>query len=87
VNFVLALGEDSIGSPKDHDALLGVGEAIPIFARHVSFLGCYFLALPFFWPAGLSQEALEELAVLVEVLDRVSVVGAGAVHELVGVVR
>ena len=30
---------------------------------------------------------LEELAVLVEVLDRVSVVGVGAIHELVEVVR
>ena len=30
---------------------------------------------------------LEELAVLVEVLDRVSMVGVGAIHELVEVVR
>ena len=35
----------------------------------------------------MSQKALEELAVLVEVFDGVSVVGARAIHELVEVVR
>ena len=83
---MLALGVDGIGSPKDHDAFLEVGEAIPILARRASFLGCCLLALSFFRPAGLSQEALEELAVLVEVLDGVGVVGAWALHELVEVV-
>ena len=77
-HFVLALGVDGIGSPEDHDAFLRVEKAIPILARRASFLGCCFLALPIFWPASLSQEALEELAVLVEVLDEVSMVGAGA---------
>ena len=44
---------------------------------------------PFFslWPADLSQKALEELVVLVEVFDGVGVVGAWALHELVEVVR
>ena len=76
-----------MGSSKDHEAFLGIGKAVPILARHASFLGRYLLALSFFRPTGLSQEALEELAVLLEVLDGVSVVGAGAVHELVKVVR
>ena len=85
-HFVLALGVDSIGSPEDHDAFLGVGKAVPILARRASFLGCCLLALSFFRLSGLSQEALEELAVLVEVLDGVGVVGAWAIHELVEVV-
>ena len=38
-HFVLVLGVDSIGSPEDHDAFLGVGEAVPILARCASFLG------------------------------------------------
>ena len=38
-------------------------------------------------PIGLSQKALEELVVLVEVFDGVGVVGAWAIHELVEVVR
>ena len=36
---------------------------------------------------GVPQKALEELVVLVEVLDRVGVVGARALHELIEVVR
>ena len=28
--FVLALGVDGIGSPKDQDVFLGVGKAVPI---------------------------------------------------------
>ena len=41
----------------------------------------------FLWPADLSQKALEELVVLVEVFDGVGMVGAWAIHELVEVVR
>ena len=83
---MLALGVDGIGSPKDHEAFLGVREAIIILAYHASFLGHLLLALPFLRLAGLSQKALEELAVLVEVLDGVGMVGAWALHELVEVV-
>ena len=39
------------------------------------------------WSIGLSQKALEEFAVFVEVLDGVSVVGAWGIHALVKVVR
>ena len=41
----------------------------------------------FLWPAGLPQHALEELAVLVEMVDGIVVVGARALHELVEVFR
>ena len=83
---MLALGVDGVGSPKDHEALLEVREAIIIFARHASFLGRCLLALSFLWPASLSQKELEELIVLVEMLDGVGVVGAWTLHELVEVV-
>ena len=86
-HFVLALGVDSIGSPKDYDAFLGVRKAVAILAHRASFLGCCLLALSFFRPIGQLQEALEELVVLVEVLDGIGVVGVGAIHELVEVVR
>ena len=39
------------------------------------------------WPASLPQQALEELAVLVEMVDRIVVVGARVIHELVEVSR
>ena len=52
--LVLALGVDGIGSPKDHEAFLGVGEAIIILAHHASFLGRLLLALPFLRLVGLS---------------------------------
>ena len=84
---MLAFGPDGVGSTEDHDAFLRVGEAIFIPARRASFLGCRLFAVSFFWPTGLSQEMFEELAVLVEVFDGVSMVGAGAIHELVEVVR
>ena len=85
--LVLALGVDGVGSPKDHEAFLRVGEAVIILAHHASFLGCCLLALSFLWLASLSKKALEELTVLVEVLDRVGVVGTWTLHELVEVVR
>ena len=85
--LVLALGADGVGSPEDHDAFLGVGEVVPVLARHASFLGCRLFAVSFFWPAGLSQEMFEELVILVEVYDRVGVVDTWAIHELVEVVR
>ena len=53
-HFVVALRVDGIGSPKDHDAFLGVREAVPILACHASFLGCCLLALSFFRPTDLS---------------------------------
>ena len=80
------LGVDGIGSPEDHDAFLEVGKAIPILGHRASFLGCCLLAFSFFWPTSLSQEALEELIVLIEVLDGVSMVGALVIHELVKVI-
>ena len=85
--LVLALGADGVESPEDHDAFLGVGEAIPVLSRRASFLGCRLFVVSFFQPAGMSQEMFEELAVLVEVFDGVGVVGAWAIHELVEVVR
>ena len=53
-HFVLALGVDGIGSPEEHEAFLRIGKAIPILARHTSFLGRYLFALSFFRSAGLS---------------------------------
>ena len=84
---MLVLGVDGIGSPEDHDAFLEVGKLVPILAHCASLLGCCLLALSFFQPVGLSQEALEELVVSVEVLDRVGMVDAWTIHELVEVVR
>ena len=84
---MLALGVDGIRYPKYHEAFLGIRKAIPILARHTSFLGRCLLALSFFRSAGLSQKALEEFAVLVEVLDGVGMVGTWALYELVEVVR
>ena len=55
--------------------------------HYAPFLGRCFCAFFFLWPAGLSQKALEELAILVEVFDGVGMVGAWAIHELVEVVR
>ena len=83
---MLALGVDGVGSPKDHEAFLGVGAAVIILARRASFLGRHLLALPFLRLADLSQKALEELAVLVQVFNENSVVGAWTLHELVEVV-
>ena len=84
--LVLALGVDGIGSPKDHEAFLRVEEAVIIPTRRTSFLGHCLLSLSFLWPTGVPQKALKELIVLVEVLDRVGVVGARTLHELVEVV-
>ena len=72
---MLALGVDDIRSPEDHEAFLGIGKAIPILAHRASFLGCRLFVVSFFWPTGLSQETFEELTVLVEVFDRVGIVG------------
>ena len=83
---MLAFGVDDVGSPKDHEAFLGVGEAIFILARRTSFLGLLLLAFPFLWLGGLPQKALEELAVLVEMFDGIGMVGAWTLHELVEVV-
>ena len=85
-HFMLGLGVDGIRSPKDHDAFLKVGEAVPILAHRASFLGRLFLALPFLWLAGLSQKVLQELIVLIEVLKGVGMVGACTLHELIEVV-
>ena len=45
--LVLALGVDGIGSPKDHEAFLRVGEGIIVLACRTSFLGNLLLAFPF----------------------------------------
>ena len=64
MHFVLVLGVDDVRSLEDHKAFLRIEKAVPILARLGSFLGYCLLALSFFWPTGLSQEALEELTVL-----------------------
>ena len=83
---MLALGVDGAGSPKDHEAFLKVGEAVIILARCASFPGLLHLAFLFLWLTGVLQKTLEELIVLIEVADRVGVVGAWTLHELVEVV-
>ena len=52
-HLVLALGVGGVGSLKDHEAFLGVREAIFILARHASFLGRLLLAFLFLWLVGL----------------------------------
>ena len=83
---MLVFGLDGVGSTKDHDAFLAVGEAVPVLACCASFLGCRLFAISFFRPAGLSEEMFEELIVLIEVFDGVGMIGAWAIHELVEVV-
>ena len=51
------------------------------------FLGRCFFAFFSLRPVGLSQKALEELAILAEVFDGVGVVGARALHELIEVTQ
>ena len=83
----MAFGPDGVGPAEDHDALLRFGEAISVLACRASFLGCRLFAVSLLWPAGLLEEMLEELAVLVEVFDGVGMVSARTVHEFVEVVR
>ena len=83
---MLSLGPDGVGSAEDHDAFISVGETISILACCTSFLGCRLFAVSLLWPTGLSEETFEELVVFVEVFDRVGMVGACAIHELVEVV-
>ena len=83
---MLALGVDSVGSPKDHEAFLRVGEALIILVHRASFLGRLLLAFPFLWLGGLPHEALKELTIFVEVFDAIGMVGAWTLHELVEVV-
>ena len=56
--LVLVLGVDSVGSPKEHEAFLGVGEAVFILAYHASFHGLLLLAFPFPRLGGLPQKRL-----------------------------
>ena len=56
-----------------------------ILARCAPFFCCCFFAFFITWPASLPQQALEELAVLVEMVDGIVVVGVRALHELVKV--
>ena len=58
-----------------------------ILARCAPFFYCCFFAFFIPWLANLPQQALQELAVLVEMVDGIVVVGAQALHELVKVVR
>ena len=84
---MLSLGPDGVGSTKDHDTFVSVGEVIRVFAYRTSLLGCCLFAVSLLWPAGLSEETFEELTLLVGVFDRVGVVGAWSIHEFVEVVR
>ena len=74
-HLVLAFCPDGVGPTEDHDVFLRVGETVSVLACRASFLGCCFFAASFFWPAGLSEETFEELTVLVDVFDRVGMVG------------
>ena len=87
MDLVLSLGPDGVGSTEDHDAFISVGETVSVLACRASFLGCRLFAVSLFQPSSLSEETFEELIVLVEVFDRVGVVGAQAIHEFVEVVR
>ena len=69
----------SVGVRSDHFILQSSGSlsaAPPSLAAASS---------PFSWPTSLPQQALEELAVLVEMVDGIVVVGAWALHELMKV--
>ena len=51
--LVLELRVDGVRSPKDHEAFLGVREAVITLALCASFLHCLLLAFPFLWLVGL----------------------------------
>ena len=71
----------SVGVRSDHFILQSSG-SLPAMPR-----SSFPASSPFFfpWPTSLPQQALEELAVLVEMVDGIVVVGARALHELVKV--
>ena len=58
-----------------------------ILTRYAPFFCRCFFAFFFPWPVSLPQQAPEELAVLVEMVDGIVVVGARALHELMKVSR
>ena len=69
----------SAGVRSDQSSLQSSGSSPDVPPSSVAFF------IP--WPASLPQQALEEQAVLVEMVDEIVVVGAWALHELVEVVR
>ena len=80
--LMLAFSLDGVGPTEDHDALLRFRETVPILAYHATPLDYQLLAVSLLWHAGLSEETFEELALLVEVFDRVGMIG-GMDHPLV----
>ena len=74
-NLMLSLGPNSIGSAKDHDTFVSIREVVHVFACRTSLLGCCLFVVSLLWPTDLSEETFEELTLLVEVFDRVGVVG------------
>ena len=85
--LMLEFGPDGVRPAEDHDALFRFRETIPILACHATPPNCRLLAVPLLWRAGLSEEMFEELALLVEVFDRIGMIGAWTIHEFVEVVR
>ena len=75
----LSVGRRPVGSIQ--------ASVVWILARCAPFFCCCFFAFFITWPASLPQQALEELAVLVEMVDGIVVVGAWVLHELVEVPR
>jgi hypothetical protein len=86
VYLVLALGAVVLRTSKDHEAAIRVGEGVPVLGRHCLLLGHLLVMVPALTPAGLTQHRLEELAILELVLDRVAMVGAWLLQELLEMV-
>jgi hypothetical protein len=83
---VLTLGAVILRTSKDHEVAIRVGEAAPVLGRCSLIFGGLLIAVPDLVLAGLTQHALEKLAVLELVLDRVVVIGARLFQELLEVV-
>jgi hypothetical protein len=85
-DLVLTLGEIILRTSEDHEAVVRVGEAALILGRRSLIFGGLLIAVPTLVLAGLTQHALEKLAVLELVIDGVAMTGARLFQELFEVV-
>jgi hypothetical protein len=86
VDLMLTLGAVMLRPSEDHEVAIRLGEAAPILGRCPLIFWRLFVAVPSLALARMNQLALDELAVLELVLDRVTVIGAQLLHELLEVV-
>jgi hypothetical protein len=83
---VLALGAIVLRTSKYHEATVWLREGVPVLRRCPLILGRLLVTVPALALAGLTQHPLEEFAILKLVLDRVAMVGARFLQELLEVV-